>query len=111
MRLYVSPFRLLSICDFPITSKVGANVLDDSFLSELLIYFSLYLLLVMTDLSPLRFLLMLLPDTEQLNMGYHSIVIGPVLLSSSVCRISLFKQAYSANGCLGVDNQIVGGVI
>ena len=28
-----------------------------------------------------------------------------------VCKISLFKQAYSANGCLDVDNQIVGGVI
>ena len=28
-----------------------------------------------------------------------------------VYRISLFKQAYSVNGCLDVDNQVVGGVI
>ena len=69
----------------------------------------------MTDLSPLRFLMMLLPDLGLLSMGFHSsqwlFSIGPVLLSSSVCRISLFKQAYSANGCLSVDNQVVGGVI
>ena len=28
-----------------------------------------------------------------------------------VCKISLFKQAYSANGCLSVGKQIVEGVI
>ena len=28
-----------------------------------------------------------------------------------VCKISLFKQAYSASECLDIDNQIVGGVI
>lgn len=94
---------------------VSANELDESCLSELFIYFSVYLLLVMTYLSTLQFLLMLLPDLGLLSMGFHSSQWLFLLVQYSsilpVCKISLFKQAYFANGCLGIDNKIVGGVI